>query len=98
MRGFLRVGLAVLVCTFIASSARASSLLFTETFDPADVFFVSQGPCSSGHEQVPSGECGSLIWTYSWASFNPLTDTISSALLTLEFTDDADHAAEKFDL
>jgi len=98
MRGSVRVALVVLFSTFAASSASASSIAFTETFDPADVFFESQGPCASVHKELVSGECDTLTWTYIWPSLNPLTDTISSAILTLEFADDGDQAAEKFDL
>jgi hypothetical protein len=95
MRGSLKVGLVVLFSAFVTSSASASPIVYSETFDPADVFFASQGPCASGHHLMLSDECGSLTWTYT---FSPVTDTISSALLTLEFADDGDQAAEKFDL
>jgi hypothetical protein len=42
------------------------------------------------------GACDSLTWTHSLLGFNPGTDTLSSASLSLWFHDNDDPSADKF--
>jgi len=42
--------------------------------------------------------CGSLSWSHALSGFNPLTDVLTSAMLTLRLYDDSDHPGQALDL
>jgi hypothetical protein len=88
------------------TTADASVITFSDTFNPADVLFEkdNNGAACTGLNGAAdsvsgavSGKCDSLVFTQLLDGFNPATDTLTSAGLTLTFHDNNGHpAVEKF--
>ena len=94
---------AVALVLALTSRSEASSITFIDSFDPAGVFLDHKGgTCTGLHGTTDSvigavdGSCDSLTWTHSLSGFNPSTDIVSSASLSLWFHDDDDPSADKF--
>ena len=99
----LRLLTAVALVLALTSRSEASSITFSDSFDPAGVFLDHQGGTCTGLNGTTDsvigavdGSCDSLTWTHSLAGFNPSTDIVSSASLSLWFHDDDDPSADKF--
>ena len=99
----LRLLTAVALVLALTSRSEASSITFSDSFDPAGVFLDHKGGTCTGLNGTTDfvigavdGSCDSLTWTHSLAGFNPSTDIVSSASLTLWFHDDDDPSADKF--
>src|SRR5688500_1756093 len=92
----------VLASLIVVPAASADPITFSDTFDPANVFFVSSGSACTGTNGVTdstsASTCQTLSWTHLLPGFNALTDTLTSATLSLWFYDDGDNAAEKVDV
>lgn len=89
------VAAAVMTLTGVASSD-AATIGYDILFDPADVLIVNNGGDCLG-TVTPStvtglehGGCSSLTFTYTLSGFDPLTDTLSSGVLSLSLYDDND--------
>ena len=85
----------------MAREASASPISFTDSFNPADVFFSGSVACTGTNGAVDTTSaavCGSLTWWHNLDGFNPATDTLSNGTLTLWVEDDDDQPAEKFDI
>jgi hypothetical protein len=105
-RGFVKIRSFVAAGAIILggfTTADASVITFSDTFDPSDVLFDKDGGACSGVNGAAdsvsgavSGKCDSLVFTQLLNGFNPVTDTLSSGSLTLTFHDDGDPAADKF--
>ena len=86
------------------SAAEASPILFSDTFDPAAVWFAKNGgQCTgtsgpSGVAGQVGGACDSLVYTHSLPGFDPGTDSLTSATLSLALYDDNDADREIFDI
>lgn len=76
-------------------TASASTISFTDTFNPADVYFNSTGGNCTGNNasDTVSGylfsACNSLTFTHTLSGYNAGTDTLSAASLALTFYDDS---------
>jgi hypothetical protein len=90
-----------------AERASASSISFTDTFNPADVLFDGQSNAScvgNNTTDTVSGQsgiaCESLTWTHVLGGFNPATDSLSSAWLTLTVRNDSgsNNQSDNFDI
>jgi hypothetical protein len=80
--------LTLLFVTLAGSGvARGSTLSFEDCYDASDVFLSRNGLHSLTFTQ-----------TLTLDGFDPLTDTLTDATLSLHFRDDGDASAEKFDL
>lgn len=97
--------LVLLVGVGAADRAAASPISFTDTFNPADVLFDGQSNAScvgNNTTDTVSGPaaCETLTWTHVLAGFNPLTDSLSSASLTLTVRNDSgsNNQSDKFDI
>jgi hypothetical protein len=97
--------LAALIGLGTAGQVNASPI--TDTFDPADVFFNGQSSavCHGNNTTdtvsgAVSGQCHSLDWTHVLPGFNPATDTLTSATLTLTLRNDgtSNDQSDKFDI
>jgi hypothetical protein len=79
-------------CLMASSNAEAALLSYDYTFDPIDDVLMDNNRVACTGDTVTdtvSGlTCQSLEFTYGLAGFNPATDTLASASLTLTFYDD----------
>jgi hypothetical protein len=98
-----RILTAVAFVLAVTSRSEASSITFIDSFDPATVFFDHRGGACTGLNGTTDsvigavdGACDSLTWTHRLSGFNPSTDIMSSASLSLWFHDDNDPSADKF--
>jgi hypothetical protein len=98
-----RILAAVVLVVAVTSRSEASPITFTDTYDPGTVFLDKKGGTCTGVNGttdsvsgVVDGACDSLTWTHSLLGFNPGTDTLSSASLSLWFHDNDDPSADKF--
>jgi len=100
------VVLAGMVNIGFITAAHATPITYSNTFDPnPDVFFVKDGGACIGDSATntvagfgANGGCNTLSYSQTLTGFNASTDTLTSALLTLTFHDDADTSEETFDL
>ena len=99
----LRILSAIALVLTVNGWSEASPITFVDSFAPGDVLLDNQaGTCSGTNGTTDSvagavgGACDSLTWMHSLQGFNPGTDTITSASLSLWFHDDNDPAADKF--
>ena len=100
--------LVVLVGVGAADRASASSISFNDVFNPEDVRFDGQsnGICVGNNSTTDSvtgqsgGACETLTWTHVLDGFDPLTDSLSSASLTLTVRNDntGNNQSDKFDI
>jgi len=90
-----------------AEHASASPIAFTDTFNPDDVLFDGQSNAScvgNNTTDTVSGQsgnaCENLTWTHILAGFNPATDSLSSASLTLTVRNDSgtNNQSDKFNI
>jgi hypothetical protein len=90
-----------------AERASASPISFTDTFNPDDVLFDGQSNAScvgNNTTDTVGGQsgnaCESLTWTHILAGFNPATDSLSSASLTLTVRNDSgtNNQSDKFNI
>lgn len=90
-----------------AAHASAGPISFTDVFDPADVRFDGQSSASCIGDNTTdtvtgqsNGACEALIWTHLLAGFNPATDVLSSASLTLTVSNDSgnNNQSDRFDI
>ena len=103
-----RVATLVLVLTASgAAHAGAGPISFTDVFDPVDVRFDGQSNASCiGNNTTDTvtgqvdGACETLTWTHLLAGFNPATDVLSSASLTLTVSNDSgnNNQSDRFDI
>jgi len=83
-------------CLMAAGNAEAAPIpiSYDYTFDPiVDVLMDNNAVACTGNtttNAVSGATCQSLEFTYVLAGFNPATDTLTSASLTLTFYDDSD--------
>jgi hypothetical protein len=98
----LRVLTAVVLVLAVTSRSEASAISFTDIFDPGTVVIdKSGGTCTALNGTTDSvggavnGACDSLMWTHRLPGFNAITDTLSSASLSLWFRDNNDPSADK---
>jgi hypothetical protein len=96
--------ITVMSC-WLAGAAYAVPVQFSDTFNPSDVKFLKDGGGCSGNNNsndtvsnTANGGCELLTYTHSLSNFNPSTDTLTSATLSLTFYDDFDANSEKFDI
>ena len=85
----------------MAREASAGPIAFSDSFNPADVFFSGSVACTGTNGAVDTTSaavCGTLTWWHNLDGFNPATDTLSNGTLTLWVEDDNDTPAEKFDI
>jgi hypothetical protein len=100
------VVLAGMVNVGFVTAAHATSITYSDTFDPnPDVFFLKDGGTCIGDSATntvtgfgANGGCNTLSYSQTLTGFNASTDTLTSALLTLRFYDDGDASEETFDL
>ena len=97
--------LVLLVGVGAAAPATASPISFTDTFNPADVLFDGQSNANcvgnNGTDTVSGpAACEILTWTHVLAGFNPVTDLLSSASLTLTVRNDSgtNNQSDKFNI
>ena len=98
--------LAAMVNIGVVTAAHATSITYSDTFDPnPDVFFVKDGGACIGDSTTntvtgfgANGGCNTLGYSQTLTGFNASTDTLTSALLTVTFYDDGDTSEETFDL
>ena len=95
------------VLLLTASRAEATSITFTDTFDPTDVFFDNQGGSCTGTNGATdsvtgavSGKCLSLSYTHVLPGYASPPMSLTSGTLSLYFYDDIDNgnATEKVDI
>ena len=95
------------VCEAFIGSEAASPISFTDTFNPADVLFDGQSNAScvgNNTTDTVSGQsgiaCESLTWTHVLGGFDPATDSLSSAWLTLTVRNDSgtNNQSDNFDI
>ncbi len=93
--------LAALFAIATASSAAAGPVAFYDEFTPSDVFFKSSGggACvgNNANDTVTgqrNGGCDSLAFSLDLPGYDPLTDTLYTALVSLAFHDDKDWGTE----
>lgn len=98
LRGCL---LAALFAVATASSAAAGPVAFYDEFTPSDVFFKSSGGGACVGDNATDtvtgqsgGGCDSLVFSLDLPGYDPLTDTLYSALVSLAFHDDSDWGKE----
>ena len=99
------MGLATF-CVLTAAPAQASTITYTDTFDPADVFMtvLSSEACVGNNVLDTSPTpCQSLSWTHELAGYlaSPSgDDVLTSATLTINYRDDggAADSEEKYSL
>jgi len=99
----LRTHLAVaaMLLTFGFSSAEASPISFDYNFEPSPVFVKNNGGVCTGDTSTSTVSgiahegCKSLSYAYALEGYDALTDTLTSAWLTLTFRDDDDGHAEQ---
>jgi hypothetical protein len=98
MKSVLLVAIAALA---LGTSAQASTITYTSTFDPDDVLFNnSGGSCSGVNSEDPlvadtvsgtvSGACSDLSYGHLLVGFSAPPDFLTSATLRLYFADDDD--------
>jgi len=104
------LGLATLVLILglgTAERAGAGPISFSDTFNPADVLFDGQssGNCVGNNTTdtvtgQSSNKCETLTWTHVLDGFNPATDSLSSASLTLTVRNDSgtNNQSDNFDI
>ena len=112
MRFVRYVFLTALTLAVSAGVAHAGPISFSDTFNPADVLFNNIGGpvdanCTGNnatdtvtYSAVSATLCESLTYTHSiLPPFNPLTDTLTSATLSIYLYDDEanEPAADKID-
>jgi len=99
--------LVLLVGVGAADRASASAISFNDVFNPTDVRFDGQsnGTCvgNNATELVTGqsgGACETLTWTHVLAGFDPSTDSLSSASLTLTVRNDTggNNQSDKYDI
>jgi hypothetical protein len=96
------LGIGLSLATVVPASA--SSISFSDTFDPIDVLMSGQAStaCSGTNgvidSIVPGDPCESLTWTHTLAGFNGATDTLSSASAVITVYNDASDGPERFDI
>jgi len=107
MRTFRVATLVLVLGAGGATHVNASPISFTDVFDPADVRFDGQSNAScSGDNSTDTvtgqsnGACETLTWTHLLAGFNPATDVLSSASLTLTVGNDSgtNNQSDRFDI
>ena len=90
-----------------AAHASAGPISFTDVFDPADVRFDGQSNASCVGDNATdtvtgqsNGACETLTWTHLLAGFNPATDVLSAASLTLTVSNDSglNNQSDKFNI
>jgi hypothetical protein len=84
-------------------SAAASSITFSDTFNPADVFFDGQSnvDCSGANgvtDTTSASTCKSLTFTHALSGFNSATDALGSGNLELTFYNDSNDGPERYNL
>ena len=102
----VRLIMSVGLCFFVASEATAGPIVFSDTFDPTDVFFSQNGSTAChgtngiSDTVTATTDCVSLDWSHSLLTmgFTPATDTLTNASLLLTFYDDADSPDETYNL
>jgi hypothetical protein len=90
----------------LVSAAGAASVTFTpDAFDPTNVKFFRDGGNCTGDviadtiSGMSGGGCAELTYTLELSDFNPATDALTSAWLSLTFYDDTgSDSSESFDL
>ena len=91
----------------LVSAAQAAPVTFTpDVFDPANVKFLRDGGNCSRNvitdtiSGMSGGGCDQLTYTHKLSDFNPATDDLTSAWLSLTFYDDpgSDSSQESFNL
>jgi hypothetical protein len=102
------MALALAGALLVPQPSQAATITFSDVFDPADVFMTNQvaggvgavcvGTNSTVDTTTASSSCGSLSWTHALVGYNPLTDTLNSAQLTLTLYDDTDSPAETYSI
>ena len=114
MRFVRYVFLTALTLAVSAGVAHAGPISFTDTFDPADVLFDNVAPgdanCSGNnaidvvtYSAASATRCETLTYTHTFFTslppYNPATDTLTSATLSIWLYDDeaSESAAEKID-
>src|SRR5919112_1685442 len=101
MRRIVPYLLAATFTTFGAvTSAHASTIGYSSTFDPADVLFNSGGGACAGTNNetnvadtvsgMSSGACDTLTFSHQLVGYTNPTDTLLNATLSLYFHDDTD--------
>jgi len=105
MNPFRLAALVLIVGLGAADRASASPISFTDTFNPTDVLFDGQSNANcigNNTTDTVSGPatCETLTWTHVLAGFNPLTDSLSSASLTLTVRNDSgtNNQSDRFDI
>ncbi len=86
---------AVALVLLTSSGAWASTIPFSDLFDPEDVLFSGKsGVACTGTNGVldttSALECESMTWTQTLPGYNSLTDTLTSGTLTLTAYNDID--------
>jgi hypothetical protein len=77
------ITLTALFLSLLFGSAWASPMTFTDTYNPTDIYMMNGVTLRYRHNVLNDG-------------FNPLTDTITSAVLSLYLYDDNDRRPETF--
>ena len=104
MKSLRLATLVLLVGVGAAERAAASPISFTDTFNPTDVLFDGQSNVNcvgdNATDTVSPSVCETLTWTHVLAGFNPLTDSLSSASLTLTVRNDSgtNNQSDKFNI
>jgi len=107
MRTFRVATLVLVLGAGGATHVNASPISFTDVFDPADVLFDGQSSANcTGNTATDTvtgqsnGACETLTWTHLLAGFNPATDILSSASLTLTVGNDSgnNNQSDRFDI
>ena len=97
---FLAVGMLFVV----ASPARATSIPFSDVFNPTDVLFDGQSgvDCTGSNtllvDSTSAGTCESLKWTQTLPGYDSNTDTLTHAKLTLTAYNDRSNNNQDFTL
>ena len=95
------VAVAMLVSATMTRAADAGPVVFTDSFNPDDVFFSGSASCTgtnAANDSTSAAICGVLSWTHALPGYNSATDTLTTGTLTLWIEDDDDAPAEKFDI
>jgi hypothetical protein len=86
-----------------ARPASATSITFSDTFNPTDVFFDGQSNvgCTGANgvtDTVSDTTCKSLTFTHALPGFNAGTDSLGSGTLDLTFYNDSNDGPERYNL
>jgi hypothetical protein len=85
------------------NTAAASSITFSDTFNPSDLFFDGQSnvACTGTNgvtDTTSASTCKSLTYTHALPGFNSATDTLTSGSLALTFYNDTNDGPERYNL